>query len=222
MKENNTNNEVFIPVKAGKKQRIAQLFSNGIPGLLLVISVIGNKPETVGALVLNAFCFLSGILVCFFSVRQYKNHGQPNVSRADMVTVFTGLLLIAQGSLIFDAIKGFQPAHMYFIAAAIMIFKGVMFSESKIRRGFIITPGEVTYASGPFRKKVKLSSSYLSDIAASGTKIIFRYNDDKTTQVKVPGSEGTIELAEALKHELLIKKHDQAKIKDFPKENLSS
>lgn len=205
MTEYKTDNEVFIPVKAGKKQRFAMLISNGMPGLLLVLSVIGNDPETVGALVLNAFCFLSGILVFFFSVRQYKKYGQSNPSRTDMVTVFTGLLLIAQGSLIFDAIKGFQPAHLYFIAAAMLIFKGVMFPESKIRRGFIITPGEITYASGPFRKKVKLSSSNLSDIVASGNKIIFHYTGEKTSQVKIWGSDVNNELANSLKQELLIK-----------------
>ncbi|MDQ3050229.1 MAG: hypothetical protein M3Q95_05030 [Bacteroidota bacterium] len=205
MTNNDIDTEVFIPLTPGKKQRVGMLISNSLPGFLLVLAVIGNDPGTVGALLFNAFCFISGILVVFFSIQQFRLHWKGNPSRADMVTVLTGLLLIAQGALIFDAAKEFQPAHLYFIASAMLIFKGVMFPEAKIRRGFIISSDKIAYTSGPFRKNVLLPATNISDVVASGNKIVFHYTGEETTAVKIWGSINNNGLAAALKQELLHK-----------------
>ncbi len=158
---NTTESEIFIPSEPDQKRRFGLMISQALPGFMLILSVVGTQPDMVGALLLNAFCIIAGSLLVFFSVREYKFPGKGKKPGIDSVMVFSGLIIIAQGAQVFDAPKGFQPAHLYFLAGAIFIFKGVMFPESKIKRGFIISENSIEFRDSLFKSSIKLSRENL-------------------------------------------------------------
>jgi hypothetical protein len=203
MSDNNTETEIFIPVFPDKSRRFGMMVSQAMPGFVLAISVAGTDMATVGNFLLNAFCLVSGVLVIFFAVREYKFPGNGRKPGTDMVTVFTGLLVIAQGSQIFDALKGFQPAHLYFSAGALFIFKGVMLPESKIRRGFIISHDTVVYKRSLFRSSVKISGMDLADIYLTGNTVNFLYKSGDIKMVSLKGEINPDEMVVLLKKNLL-------------------
>ena len=200
--ENSTQTETFIPVFPDKTRRRGIMISQALPGFVLALSVLGTHPVKVGEYLLNAFCFVSGILVIFFSVREFIFPGKGKKPGTDMVTVFTGLLVIAQGAQVFDALKDFQPAHLYFLAGTIFIFKGVMLPESKIKRGFTISDIEVTYHKSLFRANVKFPVKDLEAVYLKGNVLQFQYRENEIKTLHLKGKTALNELVVALNQEL--------------------
>ena len=203
MKASIDESEVFIPVIPDRRTQFGKMVSGAAPGFILAISVIGSDPATVGAFILNLITFIFGALVIFFAIREFKSPGKATQPGSDMVSVFTGLLLITQGAQMFDALKGFQPAHMYFVAAALFIFKGVMFPESKIKKGYLISGEFISYSISPFKSTIKLPRQHLNDIYKSEKVINFGYAEGVIKTVKMKGVSNLDEMVVALKQELL-------------------
>lgn len=198
-------NEYYIPIIPSNSRQMGNMIARALPGFALIVSVIGTNPATVGAVLLNAFCLISGLLVIGLSIFSYIRPYKIKSPEPDMVAVLTGLLLITQGTQLFDAIKDFQPAHLYFAAAALFIFKGVMFPGSKIKKGFLISDETVKYSSSPFRKSIVYSSKNLQDISLSGNTIVFRYLTGKIKKVILRGVVNSNEILDSLKNRLLLK-----------------
>src|SRR4030095_3155324 len=158
-----TDNIVYIPVIVTRRIQFGKMIFNAMPGILLMLSVVGRKPGTVGEMLLNIVCLIAGLSLIFVSVRSFRK--SSNFKGFDTVSVFTGFLLIAQGSLMYDAYKGFQPASLYFVAATIFIFKGVMLPESGMRRGFFVSETNVVYRKSPVKSLVKINRDLISDIS---------------------------------------------------------
>src|SRR5688572_642773 len=116
---------LFIPLKPSRRKLIAMMVINSIPGILLIISVVCHHPKTVGALLLSVICVISGIVVILLALRKYWYRGKSKLPGTDTVSIIAALLIIAQSSMMFDAQREFQLAHILFLAAAIYIFKGV-------------------------------------------------------------------------------------------------
>jgi hypothetical protein len=195
--------EVFIPVTPSKKTRFGAMVSYAIPGFVLMLSVTSANPLILLDYLLNGFCFTAGFLVVFFSIREFMYPGKGKKPGFDTVAVFTGLLVIAQGAQIFNALKGFQPAHLYFIAGFIFIFKGVMLPESKIKRGYIISEHQIIYKRSLIRPTVKLARKNISDIYRKDNTINFSYNDGTTRVINMQGKTGLDEIVSSLQKEVV-------------------
>lgn len=199
MEQKNSQNSIFIVSEPTEKLRLIKLISEVFPGLLLVLSVAGSHPEIIGTLLLNVFCIIAGTVVIIFAIRAFLKKASVNKSRTDMVNVMAGLLLIAQGSLVYNAYRDFQPSHFYFIAAFVLIFKGVMFPESKIKRGFTISDEEIIYTSSPYKAPVKIVKENLETISLEGNRMYFRYLNGTVKIVKLWGVENPGQLNSELK-----------------------
>jgi len=205
MSEVIADNEYFIPIIPTKTRRFGIMILQALPGFALMLSVIGTNPATVGAVLLNAFCLISGLVVTGLSIFSYIRPNRIKSPEPDMIAVLTGLLLITQGTQLFDALKDFQRAHLYFIAAALFIFIGVMFPGSKIKKGFLISDERVKYSSSPFRKSIVFPIKSLKDISLSGSTIVFSYSTGEIKKVILQGVENSKELLDSLKSRLLLK-----------------
>ncbi len=192
--------DVFIPVLPEKPVQKSSTLVNALPGFLLMLSVIGRRPATVGELLFNVFCFVAGIAVISVAIRSYK---LAKVWKgADTIIVLSGLLLIAQGSLMFDALKGFQPAHLYFITATIFIFKGYLFPASTIRRGFLITDDHIIASITAVKQTVKIERENLEELNLIDDVLNFIFNDGTEITIKMEGVVNKQEVLDSLKTEL--------------------
>ncbi len=201
--EENTSSEVFIPMLPDKKKRFGMMLATAIPGVVLFMSALSSSNDTVLLSGIKFFSCIAGLLVVIASVREFVKPGSVTIMGVDTITVFTGFLIIALGANMYDAMKGFQPAHGYFLAGFITIFKGVMVPERKIRRGFTVMENEISFKKTLFGSPTLIPISGLTKIEYSDNKIHFHYAD--TTQKSVPtsGSSNGAQMAEAL-NQLLV------------------
>ena len=201
--EENTDSEIFIPMLPDKKKRFGMMLATAIPGLVLFMSAISSSHETVLLSGIKFFSCLAAIIVVIVSVKEFIKPGSASFMGADTITVFTGFLIIALGANMYDAMKGFQPAHGYFLAGFIAIFKGVMVPEKKIKRGFTVSQNEITFKSSLFGKPTKLPIQGLSKIEYAENKIHFFYADKSQQSVKILGSSNGGQMVEALRRFLV-------------------
>ena len=192
------NEKVYIQMLPGKRMRFGIMMSTLIPGLVLILSVVSSINKNEGILWLKILSALAGILVIFASVREYKKPGASKFMGADTTTVFTGFLILAQGSNMFNALKGFQPAHGYFLAGFFVIFKGVMFPEKKMQRGFIVSEDEIKFRASFLRLIKKIPVADLKSIDFANGIINFKYNNSETLQVPVKRAANGPEMAASL------------------------
>lgn len=191
------NENVFIHMLPGKRMRFGMMMSTLIPGLILILSVVSSINKNEGILWLKIFSALAGVLVIFASVREFKKPGSSKFMGADTTTVFTGFLILAQGSNMFNALKGFQPAHGYFLAGFFVIFKGVMVPEKKLQRGFIVTEDEIKFRASFVRLK-RIPIADLKSIDFANGIINFEYSNSETLHVPVKRAANGPEMAASL------------------------
>lgn len=195
--------DVFIPITPGRKLRVAALLTQALPGLILVLAAIDSPRETIGAALLSAFSFVAGLFIIYSSVKEFKFPGVGKKPGTDMIAVLSGFLLIAEGSKMFDAVKEFQPAHLYFLAGAIFIFKGVMLPDKELRRGFLISENLIVFKGAPLSRKIKMERTGLENIYNSGNTINFKYESGSIQTVQVSNAENLPALAAELKNTIL-------------------
>ncbi len=196
--EENTGSVVFIPLLPDKKKRFGMMLATAIPGLVLFMSALSSSNETVLLSGIKFFSCIAAFLVIIASVREFLKPGSVTIMGIDTITVFTGFLIIALGANMYNALKGFQPAHGYFLAGFITIFKGVMVPEKKIKRGFTVTEKEIRFNKSLFSKIVKLPISGLTKIEYSENEIHFYYADNSRQSVSVSGSSNGGQMADAI------------------------
>lgn len=170
-----------------------------VPGVVLILAAFSVEPQSSGGYFLRYFNFLSGIFIVIYNYLEYR---KPGVLKqkigADMALVLSGLLVIAQGASSFDPAKGFQPAHLLFLAGSFSIFKGVMFPEAKIRRGFVITGEKVFFRTSLFSKTISINTSDLNSITREKDVITFSDTGNNQTKIDLSGYQN----AEEIYHDL--------------------
>ncbi|MBL0341016.1 MAG: hypothetical protein IPP71_08890 [Bacteroidetes bacterium] len=189
----------FIPLLPGSRRRFGIMMSTLIPGFVLILSVLTSFQSNQGLVLLKLFSAIAGFLVVFSSIREDKKPGSTTWMGTDTITVFTGFLILAQGSM-YHALKGFQPAHGYFLAGFIIIFKGVMVPEKKIKRGFTVTEFTVKFKNSLLMPAKSFPVEGMSKIEFKEDTIYFIYADSSTLSASVKsaanGKEMTKELNE--------------------------
>lgn len=174
------------------------MISSAMPGALLIVSAIGMQTGTVGELLLKLFSLLSGGLVIYISIKDFQKPGSSRWLGADMTMVFTGFLILAIGSRAFDPMRGFQPAHLYFLTAFLMIFKGVMFPDAKIKRGFLVGKEDIVFRKRAFGQSVVIAAPYLNDIRIVESSISFVPLSGAPLNIDLTGYEMLEETREAI------------------------
>lgn len=179
------------------------MLATAIPGVVLLMSALSSSNETVVLSGIKFFSCIAGLLVVIASVKEFIKPGSVTIMGVDTITVFTGFLIIALGANMCDALKGFQPAHGYFLAGFITIFKGVMVPERKIRRGFTVMENEISFKKTLFGSPTLIPISGLIKIGYTNNNIHFHYSDTTQKSVSISGSSNGVQMAEAL-NQLLI------------------
>ena len=191
-------NRVHVPLQPGKSKRLGIFISGALPGVLLILSAIEMQTDTMGELLLKLFSILSGGMVVFISFRAYQKPGSARWLGADMTMVFTGFLILTIGSRSFDAISGFQPAHLYFLTAFMMIFKGVMFPDAKIKRGFLIGKNDILFKKRAFGKSIVIPESHFQDIRANKEILSFMPPSGEPLNIDLTGYEHLVETRDSV------------------------
>ncbi len=202
MNEEVKETQVFIPLIPNRKMRLVAMISEALPGLVLTLAAFDGPRVTVLDVLLNGFSFLSGLLIIFFSVKAYKQQGNNKKFDTDIISVLSGFMVIAQGTQMFDAVKEFQPAHLYFLAGAIFIFKGVMLPVKKTRKGFTISENSIEYKAAPLQSKITLERKGLAEVSNSGNKLNFSYSSGEVSTLYLRGTENPSALVSELKANL--------------------
>jgi hypothetical protein len=193
----NEKQEIFIPLVPGINRRRGLMISTLVPGALLILSSLSPGGSTIGSVLLKIFNITAGGLVVFASVREFRKPGSMKWFGADMIMVLTGFLIIAQATSAFKLEKGFQPAHLLFVAAAITIFKGVMVPESKINRGCKINGSSIELKVS-FLKTIKFDLSELKQLELIDNKLLFQMQNDTTLHANLNQYANAKEIYDAL------------------------
>lgn len=191
-------NRIHVPLQPGKTKRKGLFISGSLPGLFLMLSAVGMNTNTVGELLLKIFCILSGGMVVFISFKAYQKPGSTRFLGADMTMVFTGFLILAIGSRAYDISKEFQPAHLYFLTAFLMIFKGVMFPDAKIKRGFLVGSKDVLFKKRAFGQSVVIPETCLAKITVNKEDLTFASPSGEQMNIDLTGYENLNETCAAL------------------------
>ncbi|HMT30151.1 MAG TPA: hypothetical protein PKD91_12810 [Bacteroidia bacterium] len=195
--------EVFIPMLPSQRMRFGLMLSTALPGVILMMSAISSKHDTLPLLAIKFFSCLAAFMVIFTSIREFKKPGSYKWMGADTITVFTGFMIIALGANMYNAFKGFQPAHGYFLAGFITIFKGVMVPEKKIKRGFTVTESEVRFNRSFLSGTKKIPVEGISKIELIGHEIVFKYSNNSEHRISVSKAANGSQMADSLRQLLM-------------------
>ena len=201
---------IHVPLQPGKTKRKGLFISSALPGILLIVSALEMNTDTIGELLLKIFSILSGGMVVFISVRAYRNPGSARWLGADMTMVFTGFLILAIGSRAYDAFRGFQPAHLYFLTAFLMIFKGVMFPDAKIRRGFLVGSKDILFSKRAFGQPLVIPEVNTVHINVNQENISFVSASGETINIDLKGYEHLDETRDAILAALVTKREEES------------
>ena len=93
---------------------------------------------------------ISGGLLVSFGLREWRSLGRPVHHKIQWYDVVSGLVMMLDAGMMYKPGRGFQPAHLYFIASLILMLKGlsIIKSPSLFRR--------LTISDAGFRLKTGL------------------------------------------------------------------
>ena len=180
---------VYLPLKPNRRRRFGLMVQAVTPAILLILTVLSANSETVGGMLLRIGTAATGIVIIYGSVKDYKRHGSGKWMGLDTSMMFSGMLLIAQGAWMYKPEKGFQPAHLLFIGALVMIFKGVMFPESKAKTGFEIDRKKVAFKRSLFNRKIEIPLNEINSFKLIGDKINVILHSGKQITLNLNGFE---------------------------------
>lgn len=189
---------IFIPLLPGKGRRRGMMLSTAMPGAILILSTLSHSAETVGGLLLKIFSIGSGLAVVILSVMEFRKPGSNRWMGVDMISVLTGFLIIAQGAAAYHPQKDFQPAHLLFLAGFFYIFKGYMFPEAKLKKGFTVNDNEIIFKRSFMSAEKKISRINFKGISMEGNDIIFQMNESENIRISLKGAANQQEIFERL------------------------
>ena len=189
---------VYLPLKPNKRRRFGLMIQSVTPAVLLILTAVSANSETVGGMLLRVLTAATGVIIIYGSVKDYKNPGSGKWMGLDTSMMFSGMLLIAQGAWMYKPEKGFQPAHMLFIGASIMIFKGVMFPESKVKTGFEINEQTLSFKRFLFSRTIEIPMNEINSFKLTGDKMSVILHSGKELALNLNGFELNPDLANEL------------------------
>lgn len=189
---------VYLPLKPNRRRRFGLMVQAVTPAILLILTSLSANSETVGGMLLRIITAATGIVIIYGSVKDYKSPGSGNWMGLDTSMMFSGMLLIAQGAWMYKPEKGFQPAHLLFIGALVMIFKGVMFPESKVKTGFEIDQRKVVYKRSLFNRKIEIPLNEINSFKITDDKMSVALHSGQNILLNLKGFEFNPDLVNEL------------------------
>jgi hypothetical protein len=180
---------VYVPLKPNKRKRFGLMVQSVTPAILLILTAVSANSETVGGMLLRVLTLATGFVIIYGSVKDYKSPGSGKWMGLDTSMMFSGMLLIAQGAWMYKPEKGFQPAHMLFIGASVLIFKGVMFPESKVKAGFEINEKTFSFKRLLFSRTVEIPMNEINSFKLTGDKMDVVLHSGKHLTLNLNGFE---------------------------------
>lgn len=168
---------LFIPLKPGLKLRRISMISLLIPGIVLIVAAVLSPSLTVGELLLRVFSAAAGMIVMYTSFIEFRQPGTVKWMSIDTMMIYSGLLILVQGTMIFNPYVGIQIAHLFFIVSVLSIFKGVMYPDSRLIRGFLISKDDIKFKLWHFAKTSTVLKTQVEKITLIKNTLNFHLND---------------------------------------------
>ncbi len=195
--------DVYIPLVPNKRRRFGLMLANVFPAVAIISTAFSSPMDNTSQILVKVFSILTGVLVIYSSVKSYQKPGPNKLFGADTGFMFTGFMMIAQGGNMFNALKGFQPAHLYFLAGFILIVKGFLFPDSRIKRGFIIHENEVKFKKSLLLSSNTVPANSVIDVQYVESNMVFTYPNNHSEKIRVANVSNGSEMAAALRMELI-------------------
>jgi hypothetical protein len=193
----------YIPLIPGIGKRRLKLAAGLIPAMIILISV----PETIAKPGFDAkgwsvLALITCVAVMTSVIRNYRHPGAVRWLSYDTSFLLSGLMLIIQGGQLFDTVKGIQPAHLFFLVGTLAIFKGTMYPETRIQRGFVVDEKMVRFKKGIFGKGFSVQRELITSIDYQHPEIHLRLQNDKKLIASLKGYEQQEETTRILENTL--------------------
>jgi hypothetical protein len=87
---------------------------------------------------------------------------------------------------------------MLFLAGFFYIFKGYMFPEARMKRGFTVTETEIIYKHSILVADKKIQRVDLIEIVREGDALLFQMKESETIRINLKGTENQQEIFEKM------------------------
>ncbi len=168
-----------IHLKPSKLKQRFQVLNDAFPGVILLFSGLGALLEN--GFIPSIIPYISvvvGIVVIRSAIEQLRH---KNIHRKlNWFDISGGCVILIEAASRYKSYKGFQPAHLYFLAGLVTVLRGI-FSEKfpKMRR--VILGDDGIFARTSLLRWVSCSWADLLRIDRSTNTIVLVSNDRNTT-----------------------------------------
>jgi len=115
--------ERVIKLEISARRKRALLLNDLIPAAVLLFTGLISVRDS-GMTVLAATNIVSGGLLVTFGIREWRSLGRHSEGRIQWYDLVSGIVVALDAATMYKPWKGFQPADLYAVLAAVLILRG--------------------------------------------------------------------------------------------------